>query len=495
MILNFSKEAVFYTPQLFCLIAALSGFLVFSAYNRLHKSSGASLSNQISYFFVLSYSFFLLLLIPYCYFSWEGSLSLVASAPFFWFYSVLALILSLFSIFIYVDYTKNSDLNHFEVPFLFFVVVFSVFVLGIAEDLLTMYLALELQALSLFVLAACRTNSTYSTEAGLKYFVLGSFASALMLLGITVLYSLTGLLNLNEFVLLLSGAFDSSFYYRCVLFGFVVLVCGLLFKVGAAPFHFWVPDVYTGSSVSIAAFFALVPKLAGWIVLVKLSVYCLTYMSTFFSDFFIISSFLSLFIGTFGAIYQNSLKRVLAYSAIGHTGYLLLSLSSFSSVGYVSNIFYLITYSLSLLPVFLIISGYFYKNTGSASDSLHSVRLFYKRSPILGFILVSSVFSMAGVPPFSGFFGKFAVFLSIISQDYFLTGLLALVLSAGSAAYYLRLVRLVAFERKDEGYGFFVEQSRISSYIIVVVFILNLLFFFWGVDLLLFLTYYSNLFV
>lgn len=487
----FYNEFTLLLPQLFVVTFFLSGLLVFSAYSSFRRSSGIALGVQAGYFFILGILLFIVLLFPYFYTTVITTFSGLFFSSFVSVYVLLILVSTCVVIILYNVSVTYFDLDIFEVPFFIVVVSVSTVVLVSASDFLVLYLGLELQALSLYVLATSRVNSTFSTEAGLKYFVMGSFASCLLLFGISVVYGLSGLVSFSELnTFLLLSLSSNAVEFSGFLLAFLFISVGLLFKIGAVPFHSWVPDVYTGVPLVISMFFSIVPKIAAWVLIVRLSISCFSLYISFFSSFFAIIGLVSLMVGVFGGVYQTSLKRLLAYSAISHTGYLLLGLSVFHFDGFTANFVYLFTYVLSLLPVFLIFGSYSSRNNKMPIDSLYGLSSIHKQSPILGLVLVTSFFSLAGIPPFSGFFTKLYVFYLLLSYDGYTVAAVALFLSAASAVYYLKLIRFNLFFKDAVRRVFLLEMSRSVAYCVIILFFLNISFFIWGADLLLIINFY-----
>jgi NADH-quinone oxidoreductase subunit N len=484
----FSLDFLFLLPQVFIAIATLTGLVLFSAYGSFVRSSGRLPSSQASAFLGLTFFFFLLLLFPIFSLSSVGLFSTLLFSPFLNVYSLLVVLATIAVLFLYSGYSSLFDLTQFEVPFLLAFTSLATLVIISSNDLLVAYLGLEFQGLLLYVLAASRVNSTYSTEAGLKYFVLGSFASCVLLLGISFLYGAVGVLNFSDLGLFfLSSALTLPFVYqKACLLALLLIVLGLLFKVGSAPFHFWVVDVYTGSSIAITTFFAVVPKVAAWLLLLKISFSILYVFVGFFANLFVLVGLCSLVVGTFGAVSQTSLKRILAFSAVAHTGYLLLGLASFQTITFVSNVLYLVVYTVALVPIFALLIFYSPRNASSTPvDSIYGLRFIYKHNRVAGLVLVLSLFSVAGVPPLSGFFAKLYVFFSLLSANYAFVAVFALLLSAASAIYYLKLIRFTHFFGDSRSFLFLNELPRPVAYVISILFMLNISFFVWGSDFLL----------
>lgn len=482
-------DFLFLLPQIFVASAILTGLTLFSTYGSFTRSSGRLLLPQAAVFLSLTFFLFLIVLLPTLPFSSSGLFSTLLFSPFLNLYALLVVLTTIAILFLCSGYSNFSDLTQFEVPFLIAFTSLATLVIVFSNDLIVAYLGLEFQGLLLYILAASRVNSTYSTESGLKYFVLGSFASCVLLLGISFLYGAVGVLNfadLGLFFISSSALTLPPLHQKACLLALLLIVLGLLFKVGAAPFHFWVVDVYSGSSLIITAFFAAVPKIAAWVLLLKLSASVLYVFADFFANLFVLTGLFSLIVGAFGAVSQTSLKRILAFSAIAHTGYLLLGVASFQTITFVSNILYLFVYTLGLLPIFAILTFYSsQRNSSTPIDSIYGLRYVYKHNRALSLVLVLSLFSVAGVPPLSGFFAKLYVFFSLLHAGYVFVGIFALLLSSASAIYYLKLIRFTYFFSDSRSFLFFNEMPRPVAYVISILFMLNITFFVWGSDLLL----------
>lgn len=492
MVLSFFNDYFVSIPYLFIIVFFLVSLVLFSSYSSYRKSGGLPLGSQISFFFILGLLQYTFAYFPYFYLSGYTSFSGLIFSPFLNVYVLLVLFFTGVVLVLYKQYSVEFDLEAYEIPIFMIIVAFSTIFLVGASDFLVLYLGLELQALALYVLATSRINSTYSTEAGLKYFVMGSFASCVLLFGISLFYGLTGLFNFSEINLLSVTSGVEEVNFGGVLLSFIFITVGLLFKVGVAPFHSWVPDVYTGVPLVIAMFFSIIPKIGAWVLLIRLAYNCFSSYTVFFSSFFVCVGLLSLAVGVFGAVYQSSIKRLLAFSAISHAGYLVLGLSTFHFDGFVSNLFYLFVYALSLTPIFLILGTYGVRGSVAPLDSIHNLKSIYKFSPFLGLVFVSSLFSLAGVPPFSGFFAKLYIFYTLVGSGFIGTSVIALLLSSASAVYYLKVVRFTLFFKDTTNRLFLVEVNRVVAYLIVILFLLNISFFVWGADFLLLVNYFYS---
>jgi NADH-ubiquinone oxidoreductase chain 2 len=344
-----------------------------------------------------------------------------------------------------------------------------------SADLVSMYLSIELQSFAVYVLAALYRDSESATSAGLKYFLLGGLSSGLILLGSALIYAYTGLTNFEGISSLLSVSTNDDLTAPVVI-GLTITVVGFLFKIAAAPFHNWAPDVYDGTPTIVTTWLTIMPKISILVFLLEvqtgLSGVLLTLPLSFISEegfsvwknLLLISSLLSLIIGTVVGLAQFRIKRLFAYSTISHVGFLLLALAINSEESIESFIFYLVQYSITNLDAFLILLAFGYimlaPNASSLSHKVRSgdstdiqfisqLRGQFRANPLLGLSLATCLFSMAGIPPLMGFFAKQMVLYSATHSGYYFMSLVAIVVSVISAAYYLRIVRVIHFESQD----------------------------------------------
>jgi NADH-quinone oxidoreductase subunit N len=312
-----------------------------------------------------------------------------------------------------------------------------------ASHLLTLYLGLELLSLSLYTMVALQRDSATATEAAMKYFVLGALASGMLLYGMSMLYGATGTLSIAELSALVvaGGARD-----LVMVFGLVFIVAGLGFKLGAAPFHMWVPDVYHGAPTAVTLFIGTAPKLAAFAFIMRLLVLGLgaEQLLAEWQDMLVLMAVLSLAIGNVTAIAQTNLKRMLAYSTIGHMGFLLLGILSGSAIGYGAGMFYVAVYVLMSLGTFGMIL--LLSRGGFEAENLDDFKGLNQRSPWYAFIMLLLMFSMAGIPPTVGFYAKLAVLQAVVEADFLWLAVVAVLFSLIGAFYYLRLIRLMYFE-------------------------------------------------
>jgi NADH-ubiquinone oxidoreductase chain 2 len=336
-----------------------------------------------------------------------------------------------------------------------------------STDLVSLYLAIELQSFAVYILAALYRNNESATAAGLKYFLLGALSSAFILLGSSLIYSYTGLTNLDAISSLVSVS-SSDNVTQGVILGLVIMTVGFLFKIASAPFHNWAPDVYDGVPTIVTTWLAVMPKISIFILL--LTLHSLTEgLGLSFGDvtvnvwqaLLLVCSLLSLIVGTVVGLAQFRIKRLLAYSTISHVGFMVLALAVSGQESIDAFLFYLIQYSLTSLNAFFILLAFGYlihsqqasgtsqfSPKGETSDVQFISQLSgqFRQNPILALSMIICLFSMAGIPPLMGFFAKYAVLYSAIHNGYYFISLVAILASVVSAAYYLRVVRVLYFD-------------------------------------------------
>jgi NADH-quinone oxidoreductase subunit N len=316
-----------------------------------------------------------------------------------------------------------------------------------ASHLLTLYLGLELLSLALYSLVALQRDSATATEAAMKYFILGALASGMLLYGMSMLYGATGTLGIAQ----LSDAIASSSAHDVVLvFGLVFIVAGLGFKLGAVPFHMWVPDVYHGAPTAVTLFIGSAPKLAAFAFIMRLLVQGLgaEHLVAEWQQMLALMAVLSLAIGNVTAIAQTNLKRMLAYSTIGHMGFLLLGILSGDVIGYGAGMFYIVVYVMMNLGAFGMIL--LLSRSGFEAENLEDFKGLNQRHPWYAFIMLLLMFSMAGVPPTVGFYAKLSVLQAVINAGYLWLAVVAVLFSLIGAFYYLRLIRLMYFDAPSD---------------------------------------------
>ena len=369
------------------------------------------------------------------------------------FIKAIILISSFFCIFISLNYTQQETLNAFECILLILFSTVSMLFLVSSSDFISMYLAVELQSLCFYVIAAIKRNSEFSTEAGLKYFLLGAFSSGLLLFGCSLIYGFTGVTNFTELAKIFTGGTEgillsTSSLPACEL-GMVFLLVGFLFKIAAAPFHMWSPDVYEGAPTSVTAFFMITPKAA------ILAVFLRIFLESFY-DFFapwqsllILSSITSLIIGSFAALSQTKIKRLLAFSSIGHVGYLLSGFACGTIEGVQALLIYLVVYIVMNINMFSFLLCSIRRDTPYSTSRIKYITdLSYlaKTNPILAVTFTITMFSMAGIPPLAGFYSKAYLFFATMSSGLYSLAIIGVLTSVLSCFYYIRLVKIMYFE-------------------------------------------------
>ena len=315
-----------------------------------------------------------------------------------------------------------------------------------SNNLLMVYLGLELLSLSLYAMVALQRDSAVASEAAMKYFVLGALASGMLLYGMSILFGVTGTLDLGQLLAKTSVAEPQQ---ALAVFGLVFMLVGISFKLGVAPFHMWVPDVYQGAATPVTQFIGTAPKLAAFAMALRLLADGLGGLSAEWSGMLAILSVLSMGLGNVLAIAQTNFKRMLAYSTIAHMGYLLLGLLSATAAGYAASMFYVSVYALMSLGAFGLVIMLADKT--SESDQLVDLSGLSKRSPWVALLVLVLMFSMAGVPPFAGFWAKWFVLKEVVQSGHVMLAAVAVLFSLVGAYYYLRVVKIMYFDEPVEG--------------------------------------------
>ena len=337
-----------------------------------------------------------------------------------------------------------------------------------ANDLISLYMGLELQSLSLYVLAAINRDSARSSEAGLKYFVLGAISSGMLLYGCSMIYGFTGVtsfIGIAEHLKLGEPSVG-------LIVGLVFLIAGLAFKVSAVPFHMWTPDVYEGSPTPVTAFFAAAPKIAAIALFVRAMVSPFSAIGPDWQQVIVFISIASMVLGAFAAIGQTNIKRLLAYSSIGHMGYALVGLASGSQEGVRGVVIYMAIYLISTLGTFACVLA-MRRQTGAVED-ISDLAGLARNNKMLAFILAMLMFSLAGIPPLAGFFGKYFVFLAAIKADLIWLAVIGVLASVVSAYYYLNIIRVMYFEEPADAFDVMPSELRMiigAAGIFVIIFV------------------------
>jgi len=342
------------------------------------------------------------------------------------------------------DYMQRRGLARFEYPILIALSVVGMMMMVSAGDLMALYVGLELQSLALYVVASFRRDSAKSTEAGLKYFVLGSMSSGLLLYGASLTYGFAGTTLFSGILSTLGDGVPLG-----VLFGLVFILSGLAFKVSAAPFHMWTPDVYEGSPTPVTAFFATAPKVAAMALFARVAHDAFGAIGADWQQVIGAIAVLSMFVGAIAAIGQKDIKRLMAYSSIAHMGYALLGLASGTAAGVQSMLIYMVIYVTMNIATFAFIMSL--ERDGKPVSDLAALNMLSKREPMKAYAVLILMFSLAGVPPFIGFFAKYAVLLAAVEAGLTWLAVAGVVASVIGAFYYLRVVYFMFFGTETPG--------------------------------------------
>ncbi len=362
------------------------------------------------------------------------------------FAKVLVLLGSGFAIIQSLGYIRQQRMERFEYPVLVLLATVGMMMMVSANDLIALYLGLELQSLALYVLAAFKRDSARATEAGLKYFVLGALSSGMLLYGSSLIYGFAGATGFAEIAQALKGAHGGASIGLVV--GIVFLSAGLAFKVSAVPFHMWVPDVYEGAPTPVTAFFAVAPKIAA------MALFCRALLAPFgdiageWQQIVIAISALSMVLGAFAAIAQTNIKRLMAYSSIGHVGYALLGLAAGTEEGVRGVLIYLAIYLAMNVGTFACILSM--RQRDQMVENISDLAGLAKTHPGMALLLAGFMFSLAGVPPLAGFFGKFYVVMAAINAKLYVLAVIGMLASVVGAYYYLRIVKVMYFDEPAE---------------------------------------------
>ena len=354
------------------------------------------------------------------------------------FFKILILISSLFILNASKKFIIDNKLAKFEYPIIILLSIVGMFFMVSSNDIILFYLGLELQSLSLYILASIDRDNLKSSESGIKYFVLSALSSGLLLYGCSLLYGFTGSTNFD----LIANQLNKE--NTGAVFAMVFILVGLAFKVSAVPFHMWTPDVYEGAPTSITSYFAAVPKVAGLAVLIKFMLIPFSNILTEWQTIIIFISIASMILGAIAAIGQKNIKRLLAYSSIGHIGYALAGVATGVISGYQSAIVYITIYVIMNIGAFSCL--YLLKKNGEYKENISDLSGISKKQPILAFSFLIILFSLAGIPPLGGFFAKFYIFTSVLEQKMYTLAIIGLLTTVISAFYYLKIIKTIYFD-------------------------------------------------
>ncbi len=386
--------------------------------------------------------------------------------PFGRFMKVLTLIGSIVTLLMGQSFLAREKIDKFEYPILVILSTLGALILISATGLITLYLGLELMSLALYVIAAFHRDDRRASEAGLKYFVLGALSSGMLLYGASLLYGFAGTV---EFTGIATRIAEGGPQNIGLLFGLVFLMAGLAFKMSVAPFHMWTPDVYQGAPTPVTAFFATAPKMAAVAITTRVIITAFPGITLQWQQLIIFISILSMALGSFAAIGQTNIKRLMAYSAIGHMGFALVGLAAGTQEGVQGVVIYMAIYLTMTLGTFAAILSM--KIGGRNLENIADLMGLAKTHPGMAFFLATMMFSMAGIPPLAGFFAKFYVFAAAIHAHLFVLAVIGVLMSVIASFYYLRIIKFMYF---DEAGVPFDPQSRLLQAVLTITGILVL---------------------
>jgi NADH-quinone oxidoreductase subunit N len=384
----------------------------------------------------------------------------------------------------------GTNFNCFEFPVILLLSTIGMMLLASSNDLLTFYIALELQSLALYVLVAINRDSEKATEAGVKYFVLGAMASGLILFGISLIYGFSGTTNLPELLTQINNADAVSKTSPAIIFGMVLVLAGLFFKLSAVPMHMWAPDVYEGASKVVVSFLATAPKIAALTFLIRLFADLNPNIFVPFSLIIILVAIASMVLGSFAALRQDNIKRLLAYSSVANIGYLLIPVAIGSVAAISSGLVYLVVYIVATLGVFAVIS--LVQNENEDLEKISDLGGLAKSNPVIALCLATFMFSIAGIPPMAGFFGKFLVFKEAMAGGYITLAIIGVLASVVSCFYYLRIIKVMYFDSQNANYKINLENSASIKILLVFIMSITLLMIFFA-DEVIHITKYATL--
>ncbi len=384
------------------------------------------------------------------------------------FLKVLALIGSALAIAMSVAFARAARFERFEYPVLIVIATLGMMMIISAGDLIALYLGLELMSLSLYVVAAINRDSERSTEAGLKYFVLGALSSGMLLYGMSLVYGFTGKTVFTDIAATLAGGEASL----GLVFGLVFVLAGLAFKISAVPFHMWTPDVYEGAPTPVTAFFAAAPKVAAMAMIVRIVVDAFGPVTHDWQQIIVFIAIASMVLGSFAAIGQQNIKRLMAYSSIGHMGYALVGLAAGTEAGVQGVIIYMALYLAMTVGAFACILTM--RRKDGMVEEIGELAGLSRTHPVMAFLFAMILFSLAGIPPLAGFFAKFYVFLAAIEAGLYVLAVIGVVASVVGAYYYLRIVKIMYFDDPAGGFERMPNELRVvlgASGVVVLLFV------------------------
>ena len=450
--------------------------------------SGGDKENRQSYFTIFSIIGLLgtlLIVLMGEYKAARGFNDLIVNDRLVVFLKSLVLLSGIVVLIISEKYRTLKKLYLFEYPVLILFSILGMLVMLSSNDFITLYLGLELQSLSLYVLAAIKKDSLKSSEAGLKYFILGALASGFFLFGVSLLFGITGT---TTYTVLSNNILSVENNSLLLIFSIILILSSIAFKLSIAPFHMWTPDVYEGAPTSVTAFFAVVPKIAAIGVLMRILYIALIDIHLIWNQLILILGMLSIFVGAFGALLQINIKRLMAYSAISNIGYIFLALSLGSQLGLEASLIYITVYTVSALGSFAFILSM--EKDNIMLNTISSFAGLSKSNPFYSICFSIILLSLAGLPPLAGFIAKFYIFKAIIFADYLWIAVVGIMGSVISAYYYLNIVKVMYLDEAEE--LFKIESKKSIKLILFISALLILTFLIYADSLVDLMTHISR---
>jgi NADH-quinone oxidoreductase subunit N len=361
------------------------------------------------------------------------------------FMKVVALVGSIVAMFMSIGQAREQQLDRFEFPVLLLLATLGILLMISAHDLISLYLSLELQSLALYVVCAINRDNLKSTEAGLKYFVLGALSSGMLLYGMSLVYGFTGHTTFDT----IAHALASETRSLGLVFGLVFVLAGIAFKISAVPFHMWTPDVYEGAPTPVTAFLAAAPKVAAMAMLTRIVITAFQPVLADWQQIIVFISIASMVLGSFAAIGQRNFKRLMAYSSIGHMGYALVGLAAGNKEGVSGVMLYMVIYMVMTLGTFACIMA-MRREDGRQLENVDDLAGLSSTNPFMAVVLTALMFSLAGIPPMAGFFGKYFVFVAAIEAKLYALAIIGVLASVVGCYYYLRVIKVMWFDEATD---------------------------------------------
>ncbi|XWN28896.1 MAG: NADH-quinone oxidoreductase subunit NuoN [Devosia sp.] len=437
-------------PEIILALAAIA-LLMGGVFNEGEEETAPTIS--LLTIFAMLAAILALALIPTGKTTFEGAFISDAFARYL---KILTLVGSAVTVAMTMSYARHQSFGRFEYPILILIATIGMMLMISSGDMITLYLGLELQSLAIYVAVAINRDSVRSTEAGLKYFVLGALSSGMLLYGISLVYGFTGATDFTA----IAASLEANGASLGFIFGLVFVLAGLAFKVSAVPFHMWTPDVYEGAPSPVTAFLAAAPKVAAMAMFVRVVMDAFQPALVQWQQIVIFLSVMSMVLGAFAAIVQTNIKRLMAYSSIGHVGYALIGIAAGSEQGIIGVILYMTIYLAMTLGAFACVLSMRRADEGMVED-IADLSGLMKTKPWMATAFTLLLFSLAGIPPLVGFFGKFYVFLAAVEADLIPLAVIGVLSSAVGAFYYLRIIKVMMFDEPTDRFEPMAGELRV----------------------------------